>query len=211
MGKLLDRVAGMRPVAKIAAVLVVAALLTALNYFVAGLPTFGMPISALEQKIEKAARDQKKLDAEEREKQAIANNLNEYRRDKEQLEQRLHDALSELPEDKRIDELLQSLQDRAVKAGLDIRTIEPQPQVNEGFYARLPIPMTVEGGYHEIAAFLDSLGRLQRIVNVNNLTFDAPRDLNGRVVLNAKFLATTFMFVDAKDAKPAAPAGGAAK
>ena len=45
-------------------------------------------------------------------------------------------------------------------------------------------------------------------MNVNNLAFDSPKDQGGKVVVNTKFLATTFMFVDSKDAKPAA---GAAK
>jgi type IV pilus assembly protein PilO len=129
------------------------------------------------------------------------------------LEQRLQDALAELPDDKRIDELLQLLQDRATKAGLEILTIEPQPQVPESFYARIPIPMSVQGGYHEIAAFLDAIARLQRIVNVNNLSFDQPKDAAGRVVLTARFLATTFMFVEAKAAAgaPTQPAPGGAK
>ena len=62
--------------------------------------------------------------------------------------------------------------------------------------------MSVQGDYHEIATFLDAVGRLRRIVNVNNLNFDSPRDQKGKVLLTAKFLATTFMFTDA-DAKPA--------
>jgi hypothetical protein len=44
-------------------------------------------------------------------------------------------------------------------------------------------------------------------VNVSNLSFDGAKDVNGKVILASKFLATTFMFVDPKDAKPA----GAAK
>jgi len=162
----------------------------------------------METRIQKAESEQKKLDQDYIEKQAIANNLNQFRREKELLERRLQDALAELPNDKKLDELLQLFQDRATKAGLDILTIEPQPQASEGFYARIPIPMTVQGNYHEVATFLDALGRLRRIVNVNGLTFDSPKDQNGKVVLSAKFLATTFMFVDPKDAKPAA---GAAK
>ncbi len=207
MDRLVERLLAVRPLVKIVGILATVAAVSAVNYFVAGIPMFGLPIMELEGKIETAAREQKRLDQDFAEKQAIANNLNEFRRERDLLEQRLRDALAELPDDKRIDELLQSLQDRAVKSGLEILTIEPQPQVNEGFYARIPIPMTVEGDYHEIATFLDAIGRLQRIVNVNNLTFDTPRDLNGRVVLKAKFLATTFMFVDAKVAKPAAPSG----
>ncbi len=207
MEKLLERIAGAPTGLKIGVVAAFAVLVTAVNYFAVGIPTFGAPVSELDQKIEVAARESRKLDQEYEEKKAIANNLNQFRREKELLEERLRDALAELPNDKRIDELLQQFQDRATKAGVEILTIEPQAQVVEGFYARLPIPIAVQGDYHEIATFLDGIGRLQRIVNVNNLTFDQPKDLSGRVVLNAKFLATTFMFVDAKDQ----PAQGAKK
>ncbi len=208
MEQLIERIAKAPTGVKIAVVAAVAFTVTALNYFVIGMPTFSASISAMEARIQKAEAAQKKLDQDYIEKQAIANNLNQFRREKELLEQRLQEALAELPNDKKLDELLQLFQDRATKAGLDILTIEPQPQVNEGFYARIPIPMSVQGNYHEVATFLDALGRLRRIVNVNGLTFDSPKDQNGKVVVAAKFLATTFMFVDPKDAKPAA---GAAK
>jgi len=208
MEQLIDRVVKASVGVKVGVVAVFVCAITALNYFVIGFPTFSGAISELETKIVRVQAEQKKLDGDYIEKTAIANNLNQFRREKELLEQRLADALSELPDDKKIDELLQAFQDRGTKAGVEILTIEPQAQQAEGFYARIPIPMTVQGNYHEIATFLDSLGRLRRIVNVNNLALDSPKDVNGKVVLTSKFLATTFMFVDPKDAKPAA---GAAK
>jgi len=208
MEQLIERVAKAPLGAKVAVVAVIAVAITALNYFVVGFPTLDKPIQDLEARIQRAQAEQKKLDSDYIEKTAIANNLNQFRREKELLEQKLAEALSELPDDKKLDELLQAFQDRGTKAGVEILTIEPQAQQSEGFYARIPIPMTVQGNYHEIATFLDSLGRLRRIVNVNNLALDSPKDVNGKVVLTSKFLATTFMFVDSKDAKPAA---GAAK
>ena len=205
MEKLIERIAKAPVGAKVAVVVVVAVAVTVLNYFVVGMPTFGASVSDMEKRIAIAEREQKKLDQDYIEKQAIANNLNQFRREKDLLEQRLQEALAELPEDKKLDELLQLFQDRATKAGLEILTIEPQKQVSEGFYARIPIPMAVVGNYHEIATFLDSVARFRRIVNVNNISFEQPKDQNGRVVVAAKFLATTFMFVESK------PAGGAAK
>ena len=80
--------------------------------------------------------------------------------------------------------------------------------MSEQFYARLPIPMSVTGNFHEIATFFDSLGRMRRIVNVNDIVLDAPKDVNGKMVLNAKFLATAFMFVD-PSSRPGREAGGA--
>jgi len=197
MEQLLDRISK-APAGLLAAITAgICVALLALNYFVTGIP-FGPSISESEQKIARADAEQKKLNDDLIDKTSIANNLNQFRREKELLEQRLAEALSELPEDKRIDELLQLFQDRAAKAGLEIGTIEPQPAASEGFYARIPIPMTVTGNFHEIATFFDSLGRLRRIVNVNNITLDNPKDVSGKVQLNAKFMLTAFMFADQK-------------
>jgi len=207
MEKLIERIAKAPLGAKLGAVAGVLVLITALNYFVMAIP-YGDAISDLEVKIKRTTAEQEKLDRDFIEKTAIANDLNRFRKEKELLEQRLEEALAELPEDKKIDELLQLFQDRAQKSGLDIITIEPQAEKSEGFYARIPIPMTVTGSFHEIATFFDALGRLRRIVNVSDITLDEPKDVKGKVVVSAKFLVTTFMFVDPKAAQ-AAKKGGA--
>jgi type IV pilus assembly protein PilO len=210
MDRILDAVARAPMALKAGVVAAIVVLLTALNYFVVSIPTFGSSVSDVEQRITRAEAEQKKLDGELIEKTAIANNLNQFRREKELLEQRLQEALAELPEQKKIDELLQLFQERARKAGLEIATIEPQAEVNEGFYARVPINMAVTGNFHEIVTFFDSLARLTRIVNVNNITLDSPKDAGGKVILSAKFLVTTFMFVQPK-AAPGKPGAGGRK
>jgi type IV pilus assembly protein PilO len=215
MDQLIERIAKLPLGAKIGIVAGGVALVTLLNLFVFSLPA-GPPLMEYERRIRKADQDQVKLDRELAEKKGIANNLNMYRQEKEVLEQRLNEALAELPDEKNIAELLEMFQDRAQKAGLQIMTIEPQPPVNEGFYARIPIPMRVVGNFHEVATFYDSLGRLRRIVNVSDIVFDKPTDVNGKVFVDAKFLVTAFMFVNqpppqaaAKPgAKPAAKPGG---
>lgn len=204
MDKFIERIAKAPIGAKVGVVAAVVVLLTVLNYFVIG-PTFGPSISDVEAKIRTVETQQAQLDRDFVEKTAIANNLNQFRREKELLEQQLREALAELPEDKKIDELLQLFQDRAMKAGLEIGTIEPGKVANEKFYAKIPIPMTVSGNFHEIATFFDSLGRMRRIVNVTEIVLDSPKDVNGKVVLNAKFLATTFMFLDPTGGSGAKP------
>jgi type IV pilus assembly protein PilO len=170
----------------------------------------GAPISDVEDKIRKALKQQQALDKEYIEKTAIANNLNQFRREKELLEQQLREALAELPEDKNIEDLLQLFQDRALKAGLKIDSIEPKAATTERFFARIPIPMTVKGNYHEIATFFDALGRMRRIVNVSEVSLADPKDVNGKVVLNGKFLVTAFMFVDPNKPGGGKPAAGGA-
>jgi type IV pilus assembly protein PilO len=205
MDQLIERMAKAPLGAKVGGVAGVVVLLTLLNYFVVGLD-FGASIQDTEQKIRRAQQEQARLDKEYIEKTAIANNLNQFRREKELLEQQLREALAELPEEKNIEDLLQLFQDRAIKAGLKIGSIEPKAPATERFYAKIPIPMTVTGNYHEIATFFDSLGRMRRIVNVSEVLLDTPKDVNGKIILSGKFLVTAFMFVD--PAKAAAPAPG---
>ena len=195
MEQLIDRIAKAPLGLKIGLVAGTLVLVTALSYFVFSLP-YGPSISEVEVRIKKAETEQARLERDFTEKQAIANDLNRFRKEKELLEQRLAEALSELPEEKNIDELLGLFQDRAQKAGLEIATITPEPEKAEGFYARIPISMTVNGNFHEVATFFDSLGRLRRIVNVSDISMTTPKDVGGKLVVDAKFLVTTFMFVN---------------
>jgi type IV pilus assembly protein PilO len=201
MDKLLERINKLPLGQKVGIVAAALVVLTALNFFVVGFD-LGPSISSTEDLIKRAQADRERVQKEWVEKQAIANNLNQFRREKELLEQKLTEALAELPEEKNIHELLQLFQDRAIKAGLDINTIEPGTEKVEGFFARIPIPMTVTGNFHEIATFFDSLGRLRRIVNVSDIVLDSPKDVNGKVVVNGKFLVTTFRFVKPGEGQP---------
>jgi type IV pilus assembly protein PilO len=216
MEKLIERVAKAPLGAKVAVVAAVVVAVTGVNYGLAGVPRFGASVRDLDARLAKVDAEQRKLDGDLMEKTAIANNLNQFRREKELLEARLQEALAELPNQKNVDELLQLFQDRAQKAGIEVTTVEPKPAESEGFYARLPIPMTVSGSYHEIATFFDALARLRRIVNVSNITMEQPKVDKGRVVVSARFLATAFMFVEQPTQAPAkagaqapAKAGGA--
>jgi type IV pilus assembly protein PilO len=209
MEQLIDRMVKAPLGAKVGVVAGVVVALVLLNYFVVGV-TLGPSISEIEKRIRQTQQQQAALDAEYIEKTAIANNLNQFRREKDLLEEQLREALAELPEEKNIEALLQLFQDRAIKAGLEIGSIEPGKPTMERFYARIPIPMTVTGNYHEIATFFDSLGRMRRIVNVSEVVLDSPKDVSGKVILNGKFLVTAFMFVDPnKAAGSGAPMAGA--
>jgi type IV pilus assembly protein PilO len=209
MEQLIDRIVKAPLGAKVGGVAAVIAALVLLNYFVVGV-TLGPSISDVEKRIRATQARQAQLDAEYIEKTAIANNLNQFRREKELLEQQLREALAELPEEKNIEALLQLFQDRAIKSGLEIGSIEPGKPTTERFYARIPIPMTVTGNYHEIATFFDALGRMRRIVNVSDVVLDSPKDVNGKVILNGKFMVTAFMFVDPSKAAGTPGAAGAA-
>ena len=93
------------------------AALTATNYF--------MLIDPAEQEIVSYQAQQLVLEKTLAEKQEIAQNLNERRKEMDELERKLLAALSELPERKDIDELLAQLNDIGKKSGLEISTVTP--------------------------------------------------------------------------------------
>ena len=194
MNKLIDRIIKVPLGTRIGVVVGAVALVTAANwYFV---------IDGIEQEILGNQATIARLNKDLVEKKVIADNLNQYRHDKEILERRLAEALTELPATKDIDELLRQLNDVGKKSGLEIVTIEPGGETPSGFYASIPIRMSVSGNYHEIAIFFESVSKLRRIVNVSGLTFGAPNTKNEKVVLNASYLATTFRFLDTTSNQP---------
>ena len=198
MEKYLDQFAKAPMPTKVAGLAIVVLLMTVGNFFGLVKPT--------EDGIKSQVAARRKLDLELAEKSEIAQNLNDRRREMDVLEQKLAEALTELPEKRDIEELLAQINDIGRKSGLEISSVTPEREfVGSGdFFARIPIRMTVSGNYHEIAIFLQEMANMRRIVNVNNIKLDSPALKNEKVVLQSSFLATTFRFVEQK-AEPAKP------
>lgn len=176
---------------KIGVVAVISALMTLGSWYF-----FVKPAQEQTQRLESERR---RLEGEYIDKQQIADNLNEYRREKAELEEKLEEALMELPQEAAIDELLRQLHELGTAAELQIVSIEPQDETKEEFFARIPVKMTVSGSYHEILTFLDEVGRMKRIVNVAEIQLAAPAVRDDKVILAANFLATTFRFLSPEE------------
>ena len=181
---------------KIAVVAFVAALVTAGNWYLLVDPK----LTEIQQK----QGQLRTLEDDLIQKQSIANNLAQFKHEKEILERRLAQALTELPNEANIDDLIRSLSEIGTKSGLTINSIEPQAEQRQSFYAAIPIVMSVSGNYHEIGVFLDSLSKLARIVNVTNIRMGQARVANEKLLINATYIATTFRFLPEANAPRAA-------
>ncbi|NJK90177.1 MAG: type 4a pilus biogenesis protein PilO [Myxococcales bacterium] len=103
--------------------LVVAVLVANYFFFVAPKRT---QIEASEKKIAQ-------LDRELVQKQAIARNLPRYRVEVERLKQRLNEALTLLPNEPEIPELLQKVAARVEQSDCEMKAFEPQGEIESGF------------------------------------------------------------------------------
>ncbi len=128
--------------------------------------------------------------------QKIANNLAVYRAEYEKMQVKLDEALGELPLKKEIPSLLTNIGDLAKEKGLEILRFKPTGETVKGFYAEVPVALKLTGSYHQAAAFFDAVSRMERIVNIQNLTMGSAKDVKGKTTLKVDCTAITFRFVD---------------
>lgn len=198
MDEIVARVSKVPLPQRILVLVVVVVLLVLTNYLVW--------ISPKEADIARVQADVNRLENELVRKRTIARNLSRYRIEVERLKQRLNEALTLLPNEAEIPELLQKVAALVEQSDCEMVKFEPNPEVNVGFYARIPVNMEITGNYHSIAVFFDKVSKLARIVNVTDIELTNPKILNQKVVLEAKFTATTFKFIEDKSKAQASAA-----
>lgn len=166
------------------------------------------------EELDAARAEEVKLRQEFQNKMQQAINLDELKRQKEQVGQYVLSLEKQLPSKAEMDALLSDINQAGVGRGLSFELFKPgQAQVKE-YYAELPIAIKIAGNYHDIGAFASDLASLPRIVTLNNLNVGLNQK-DQSLMLDAT--AKTFRYLDpdeiaeqrkAKQAE-AAKAGGA--
>jgi type IV pilus assembly protein PilO len=152
-----------------------------------------------------------RLGKELQENKAIADNLPKVKEEVRRLDERLALALEKLPNSEEIPTLLRTVSDLGRDSGLDFLLFKPAPSVPKDFYAEVPLELQVLGRYHDIAAFFDKVGRLPRIVTIQDLDLGGAKATPGGLKLTAGCRATTFKFIEPGEKAAAAAKPGAAK
>ncbi|GAB4267277.1 MAG: type 4a pilus biogenesis protein PilO [Deferrisomatales bacterium] len=137
-----------------------------------------------------------RLGKELRENQAIAENLPRVKEEVARLDEELARALEKLPDKEEIPTLLQTISDLGKEAGLEFLLFKPGSPTPKDFYAEVPLEMQVRGRYHDLAVFFDKVGRLPRIVTIQNTDFGSPKPGPGGVMLTVSCRAVTFKFLE---------------
>ncbi len=118
-------------------------------------------------------------------------------------EQRARELNKVLPADAEEDAFLSSVQQASNVAGIDLKGYAPVAEVPLAFYSKIPMKIDLTGKFHQIAKFAYELGKVDRVINVENIELSDPTLVGDEVVLKGKCLATAFHAV-----APAAPRGG---
>jgi len=127
-----------------------------------------------------------------------------YQKDLAELTDRQHrqrELNKVLPVETEYPAFLSAVQSVANVSGIGLTSWTPQPEINEQFYARVPMKVTLVGRYHQVAKFFYGVGQLDRIINMENISLTDPKVQGDDVVVKTEALATAFRSVE--DPKPA--------
>lgn len=136
------------------------------------------------------ARNEKMVKAQK------AANLPRLRKDLQQLDAELKKAVAQLPDKREIADLLRTISAKAQQAGLVVLLFRPRPENYQDFYAEVPVDISVKGNFRNTVSFFDEVGRLDRLVNIDNIGFKNPTVTGDNVVLETTSVATAFRFLD---------------
>ena len=127
-------------------------------------------------------------------KKSEAINLPAYQKQLEDIEKQFGALLKQLPGRSEMDALLTDINQAGLGRGLQFELFKPAAQeTRRDFYAELPISIKVTGNYHDIGAFASDIGKLSRIVTLENISL-ASAGKSGGLALDA--LAKTFRYLD---------------
>ncbi|HSE89093.1 MAG TPA: type 4a pilus biogenesis protein PilO [Candidatus Binatia bacterium] len=137
-------------------------------------------------------------------KKALSANLPKLQKELQEWDAKLKAAVAQLPDRKEIPDLLSSLSTKAREAGLEILLFRPRAENFQEFYAEIPVDIVVRGGFFNAVTFFDEVGKLNRLVNIDNIDLKNPKVGGDQVALEISTLATTYRFLDEAERKKVA-------
>lgn len=145
------------------------------------------------------------------EKKKVAINLPAYKKQLDDIQKQFGSLLKQLPGKSEMDALLTDINQAGLGRGLQFELFKPAGGESvRDFYAELPITLKITGSYHDMGAFASDIGKLSRIVTLNNIAISAaaPGKSTG-LVMDAT--ARTFRYLDDQEVSQQRKAAAKAK
>ncbi|GAA3971288.1 type 4a pilus biogenesis protein PilO [Allohahella marinimesophila] len=145
-----------------------------------------------------AASQQKEVELRQEyaSKAAQVANLEEYKTQMVEMQQTFGALLKQLPSETEVPGLLEDISGVGSTAGLQLDSIQLNPEISREFYVELPITIDLTGEYHDIAAFVSGVAGLPRIVTLHDFTItrNAGQDSAEADRLSMRILAKTYRY-----------------
>ena len=157
--------------------------------------------------LERKQQEEAKLRNDFLSKKKLAANLDLYVQQLNEIDRSFGALLKQLPNKAEVESLLVEINQSGMGRGLQFELFKPGPEVVKDFYAELPINVKLTGSYHDFGAFAGDIGRLSRIVTLNNVQVAPAKD----GVLTMDAVTKTFRYLDEEELAAKRKAAQAAK
>ncbi len=146
--------------------------------------------------LELKTNEETKLKEEFLSKKQQAVNLELHKQQLNEIDRSFGALLKQLPNKAEVESLLVEINQSGMGRGLQFELFKPGAEIVKDFYAELPISVRLTGSYHDFGAFAGDIGRLSRIVTLNNLSITSQQK-DGTMVLDA--VTKTFRYLDEEE------------
>lgn len=154
--------------------------------------------------------DEVRLKDEYVSKKRQAANLDLYTQQMNEIDRSFGALLKQLPNKSEVEALLVEINQAGMGRGLQFELFKPGQEAVKDFYAELPISVKLNGSYHDFGAFAGDIGRLSRIVTLNNISISLnPQSKDGSLTMDA--VTKTFRYLDEEEVARQKKAAQAAK
>ena len=158
-----------------------------------------------------AQREGRKLENELSNSKAIARDLEKYIEQVAKLNEELKNALTQLPNEKEIPEILKTISSLGKESNLEFTLFKPRPEQPQQFFANVPIELVALGNYHNVGIFFDKVSKLPRIINVVDFNLTKAKDSKdlkgkdskdlqgksgGEILLKTSCMIRTYRFIE---------------
>jgi len=148
-------------------------------------------------------------------KLAQAANLEGYKAQLKEAEQKSSVLLQQLPNKSQMDGLLADINQAGIGRGLEFELFKPGVEKPSSLYSEMPIKIRVLGNYHDLGAFSADVAKMSRIVTLSELNIAgvaASKDnknaaaLQGKLAMDA--VAKTFRAMDKSEMQASKKSAG---
>ncbi len=158
----------------------------------------------LREELAKLRAEDDRTTRELHESETITRQLATFKAQVKNLQEEFDRALTQLPNEKEIPEMLKNVSALGKESNLEFTLFKPRPELPQQFYAKVPVEVTIVGGYHNIGLFFDRVSRLPRIINVVDFNMTRAKDLKAKTdgkeeyLLRTSCLLNTYRFIEKK-------------
>jgi type IV pilus assembly protein PilO len=146
-----------------------------------------------------------KLQRELSNTKTVARDLQKFNEQVEKLNEDIKKALTQLPNEKEIPEILKTISSLGKESNLEFTLFRPKPEQPQQFLVTVPIELVALGNYHNIGIFFDKVSKVSRIIKVVDFNMTKTKEMKDmkqkdepQIVLRTSCMINTYLYVEKK-------------